>query len=95
MDGAFIATMAIIASKVLGVLYVIPFYNIIGEAGGALYGYAYNIYNFFLIISSAGIPLAISKITSEYNTLNQNKKFPKELIILCSGCSLMTTGTSP
>ena len=72
MDGAFIATLAIIISKILGVLYVIPFYNIIGEAGGALYGYAYNIYNFFLIISSAGIPLAISKITSEYNTLNQN-----------------------
>ncbi len=74
MDGAFIATMAIIASKVLGVLYVIPFYNIIGEAGGALYGYAYNIYNFFLIISSAGIPLAISKITSEYNTLKMHKE---------------------
>ena len=74
MDGAFIATMAIIISKVLGVLYVIPFYNIIGEAGGALYGYAYNIYNFFLIISSAGIPLAISKITSEYNTLKQHKE---------------------
>ena len=60
MEGAIIATIAIIISKVLGVLYVIPFYKIIGEQGGALYGYAYNIYNIFLIISSAGIPLAIS-----------------------------------
>ena len=59
MEGAIIATIAIIISKVLGVLYVIPFYKIIGEQGGALYGYAYNIYNIFLIISSAGIPLAI------------------------------------
>ena len=33
-----------------------------------------NIYNFFLIISSAGIPLAISKITSEYNTLGKLKE---------------------
>ena len=57
MEGAIIATIAIIISKVLGVLYVIPFYKIIGEQGGALYGYAYNIYNIFLIISSAGIPL--------------------------------------
>ena len=45
MEGAIIATIAIIISKVLGVLYVIPFYKIIGEQGGALYGYAYNIYN--------------------------------------------------
>ncbi len=74
IEGALIATIAIILSKILGVLYVIPFYNIIGENGGSLYGYAYNIYNFFLIISSAGIPLAISKITSEYNTLGKLKE---------------------
>lgn len=75
MEGAIIATLAIIFSKIIGVLYVIPFYDIIGEKGGALYGYAYNIYNIFLIISSAGIPLAISKITSEYDALEQyNKK---------------------
>lgn len=74
MEGAIIATIAIIFSKVLGLLYVIPFYNIIGEKGGALYGYAYNIYNIFLIISSAGIPLAISKITSEYNAKEEYDK---------------------
>ena len=74
MEGAIIATIAIIVSKILGVLYVIPFYNIIGEQGGALYGYAYNIYNIFLIISSAGIPLAISKITSEYETKGEIEK---------------------
>ena len=75
LEGAFIATFCIIITKILGVLYVIPFYKIIGEQGGTLYGYAYNIYNVFLIISSAGIPLAISKLTSEYNTLGEmNKK---------------------
>ncbi len=74
IEGAFIATTCIIITKILGVLYVIPFYNIIGEKGGTLYGYAYNIYNIFLIISSAGIPLAISKLTSEYNTLGQDNK---------------------
>lgn len=75
LEGAFIATLCIIITKIIGIIYVIPFYKIIGEQGGTLYGYAYNIYNVFLIISSAGIPLAISKLTSEYNTLNmQNKK---------------------
>lgn len=90
IEGALIATIAIILSKILGVLYVIPFYNIIGENGGSLYGYAYNIYNFFLIISSAGIPLAISKITSEYNTLGKHKektymfKYAKKIIRIFS-----------
>lgn len=69
MEGAFIATLGIVISKILGIIYVIPFYAIIGEQGGALYGYAYNIYSIFLGISSAGIPLAISKIISEYDTL--------------------------
>lgn len=69
VQGAFIATIGIVLAKVLGILYVIPFYSIIGEKGGALYGYAYSIYLVFMAISSAGIPLAISKITSEYQTL--------------------------
>lgn len=74
MEGAIIATIAIILTKILGILYVIPFYKIIGTQGGALYSYAYNIYNIFLIISSAGIPLAISKLTSEYETLKEYDK---------------------
>ena len=74
LDGALIATIAIFFTKFLGIIYVIPFYNIVGTQGGALYGYAYNIYNLFLIISSAGIPLAISKLVSEYNALKQYKE---------------------
>lgn len=69
IQGAFVATLGIVITKILGILYVIPFYSIIGEKGGALYGYAYNIYLVFMAISSAGIPLAISKLISEYQTL--------------------------
>ncbi len=69
LQGAFVATFGIVLSKILGMIYVIPFYSTIGTQGGALYGYAYNIYSIFLSISTAGIPLAISSITSEYNTL--------------------------
>ena len=69
IQGAFIATLGIVISKILGIIYVIPFYAIIGDQGGALYGYAYNIYSIFLGISQAGLPLAMSKLISEYNTL--------------------------
>ena len=70
LGGAFISTFCIIICKIVGLLYVIPFYSIIGESGGALYAYAYTIYSLFLTLSSQGIPVAMSKIISEYNTLN-------------------------
>ncbi len=69
IEGTVIATAAIVITKILGMLYVIPFYAIIGVQGSALYAYAYNIYVIFLDISSAGLPVAISKIIKEYNTL--------------------------
>ena len=73
MQGAFIATLGIVITKILGILYVIPFYALIGDTAGSLYGYAYNIYMIFLGIGYAGIPLAMSKIISEYNTLGYYK----------------------
>lgn len=73
MKGAIIATLGIIIVKIIGLLYVIPFKAIIGEQGGALYGYAYTIYTLFLAVSSAGFPFAISKLTSEYIALGYKK----------------------
>lgn len=72
IEGTIIATIAIVFVKILGMLYVIPFYKIVGSQGGALYSYAYNIYLIFLGISSAGLPDAIAKIISEYNALEMN-----------------------
>ena len=69
INGAMITTIGIIISKILGIIYVVPFHNIIGDDGGALYGYAYTVYLMFMSLASAGIPLAISKIVSEYQTL--------------------------
>lgn len=73
IEGTIIATISILIVRAIGIVYVIPFNAIIGERGGALYGYAYNIYQLFLSISSAGFPFAISKITSEYNALGYKR----------------------
>ena len=73
IEGTIIATLGILIVKIIGILYVIPFNAIIGESGGALYGYGYNIYQLFLSISSAGFPFAISKLTSEYYALGKKK----------------------
>lgn len=69
IDGAIIATTCIVICKILGLIYVIPFYKIIGTQGGALYSYAYSIYSMFLNLSTVGIPTAVSKIISEYDAL--------------------------
>lgn len=69
LEGAMIATIGIVICKIIGLFYVIPFYAIIGTQGGALYSYAYSIYAIFLSLSNSGIPIAMSKVISEYNAL--------------------------
>lgn len=69
LGGALISTVGIVICKIIGLVYVIPFYAIIGVQGGALYSYAYSIYNVFLNLATSGIPLAMSKLTSEFNSL--------------------------
>ena len=68
ISGTIISTISIVLVKMMGMLYVIPFYSIVGSQGGALYSYAYQLYLLFLGVSSAGIPNAISKVISEYNS---------------------------
>jgi O-antigen/teichoic acid export membrane protein len=71
VEGTMIATIAIVITKILGMFYVIPFYAMVGVKGSALYAYAYSIYSICLDISSAGLPIAMSKIINEYNTLGK------------------------
>ena len=69
LAGAAISVIGIVICKVIGLVYVIPFYAIIGTQGGALYSYAYSIYNVFLNLATSGIPVAMSKVVSEYNEM--------------------------
>lgn len=66
VEGAVISYAAIVLTKILGALYNIPFYNIIGERGSIIYSFAYSIYTLFLDISTSGIPIAMSIVISEY-----------------------------
>lgn len=70
ITGAVVSTLCLVICKILGLVYVIPFYSIIGTQGGALYSYAYSIYSVFLNLSTVGIPAAVAKIISEYDSLN-------------------------
>lgn len=63
---AVILAVAGFVSRVLGLLYGIPLYHIIGEEGNGYYGTAYEIYNMLLLITTYSMPMAISKVMSVY-----------------------------
>ena len=66
VKGAVVLSVAGIMAKCLGALYRIPFARIASDECGAIYALVYPIYNLLLALSTAGIPLAISKLVAEY-----------------------------
>lgn len=72
IKGAAILGFAGIIVKVVGALYRIPLANIVGD-GMTFYDHAYPWYSWLLVISSAGLPTAISKIVAERVTLGDYK----------------------
>lgn len=86
LRGTFILSLGTLISKVLGLFYVIPFYNIVGEEGTALYNFSYIPYTIFISIATAGIPLAVSKFISKYNSLDEyavgRRLFKSGLIVM-------------
>ena len=68
--GTAILSISLILTKVLGAVYLIPFYQIIGgEEQMALFNYGYSYYATILEISGAGTPLAIAKLVAKYNAI--------------------------
>lgn len=72
--GAAILAVGIMVVKVIGMFYKIPLINIIGEQGSADFGNAYNIYAVLLTISTAGLPVAVSKLVSEANATGRQNQ---------------------
>src|SRR5690625_6626898 len=89
--GTFYLTLATLITKVLGMLYLIPFYSIMGgEENLALYGYAYTPYTIMLSIAAAGVPGAGSKYLAKYNALGayatRQKVYRSRLLsLMCYG----------
>ncbi|SIS52624.1 putative polysaccharide biosynthesis protein [Salimicrobium flavidum] len=69
LKGTMILTGATFLSKFLGMIYTIPFEQMVGPEGIELYFYAYTPYNILLSLSTLGVPMAVSKFVSKYNSL--------------------------
>lgn len=84
--GTMLLTGATFLSKFLGMIYVIPFNELVGETGGTLFNFAYTPYNILLSISTVGVPLAVSKFVAKYNSL---RDYETGLRMFKAGITLM------
>ncbi|MDR0921681.1 MAG: polysaccharide biosynthesis protein [Lactobacillales bacterium] len=76
VEGSIWLSAGNLISRLLGAVYIIPWYAWMGEnsnAANGLFAMGYNIYALFLLISTAGIPGAVAKQTAHYNSLNEYK----------------------
>ena len=64
IQGSILAATSILV-RIIGLVYRVPMARILGNEGIGYYGYAFEIYNFCFIISSYGMPMAVSKLVSE------------------------------
>ena len=67
--GTAMLAMATAIVKVIGAIYKIPLNAIIGKQGFSYYSTAYEIYNVLLMISTAGLPVAMSRMISQASSL--------------------------
>ncbi|MCA0982426.1 polysaccharide biosynthesis protein [Halobacillus yeomjeoni] len=69
LKGTLLLTAGTFLSKFLGMIYTVPFENMVGEEGTDLFSIAYIPYTILLSLSSMGVPVAVSKFVSKYNSL--------------------------
>ena len=74
LQGTALLAMATAVVKVIGALYKIPLNAIIGKEGFGYFNTAYVIYNVLLMISTAGLPVAMSRMISHASSLGHNNQ---------------------
>ena len=74
LHGAALLALATAVVKVIGAFYKIPLNAILGKKGFGYFNTAYDIYSVLLMISTAGLPVAMSRMISAANSLDNHKQ---------------------
>ena len=77
LQGAAILAAATLIVKLLGFLFKTPLNYIIGETGSSYFYNAYRVYDVLLMISTTGLPVAMSRMISEAQTLGNHAQIRK------------------
>lgn len=80
-QGTILAVAGIVV-RMIGMVYRIPLANIIGDEGNGVYSVAFNVYNIALILSSYGLPMAVSKMVAASLTRQEYRNTRR--IFICS-----------
>lgn len=89
LHGAAILATGVVIMKILGAIYKIPLTNILGDAGYGYFNAAYLIYNVLLSISTAGLPVALSRIISEENALGRGNQAKRTFNVAITSLALI------
>ena len=94
-SSAAVLTTAVFLGKILGALYKIPLGNLLGSSGMAHFYAAYNVFNVLLLLSTAGLPAAISRLTAEANAMGrhgQTRRIFRTALLLLTAVGLICGG---
>lgn len=91
--GAAILTASVIVVKLIGALYKVPLANILTDAAFADFNTAYDIYALLIIISTGGLPVALSKMVSEANALGRGNQVKKVFSLALAAFCLLGTAS--
>ena len=92
ISGAAVLAFAVAVTKVLGALYKIPLGNLLDKEGMAHFYAAYNIYSLLLVLSTAGLPLALSRLVSRaaaQGRLNAQRRIFRTALALLTAIGLV------
>lgn len=94
-SGAAVLAIGSVVAKMLGALYRVPLTNILGAEGMGMYQLIFPVYALFMVLATAGIPTALSRIVAEKRALGEpTKKYLASamLVLLAMGtlCALLT-----
>ena len=85
VQGSILAIASIIV-RLIGIIYRIPLTNIVGNEGMGYYGFAFEVYQFLVILSTSAIPVAVSKLTAARVARHEYKNAQAVIISNSVGC---------
>lgn len=77
LGGALVLAVATALIKVIGAVFTIPLANLLGKEGMGYFYVSYDIYSVLLIVSTAGLPVAVSRMVSEAETRGRHREVRK------------------
>ena len=94
LHGAALLAIATALVKIIGALYKLPLKMVIGDQGYGYFATAYDIYSVLLMISNAGLPIAMSRMISQASSLgnyNQVRRIFKISRAVFFGLGILST----